>query len=197
MRLRESLTGRNGCSEAAALTVARIGEDLRRRTIRDCAGNPEDCREWAAAIDARGGNLVGDPIAGQGSQTDVGVLVRAMDPRLEYVPVHTHPNNSSVSVQDADLLLAFAPIALVAVIGLDGAWHLLRKGSRPAARETVATTYAAERQRLRPLYLARQRVEELTSEEIWRLGSHEVWANIATTLGLAYDRIEPEATRDP
>lgn len=132
-----------GLPPGAAEAVLSAGEELRRRTEEACERGQATCTEHALLLDAADGVRVGEPVVSdERSRAAIGVLLQQMRPGRAYVQLHTHPDSVSLSADDVSILAVIGQIVVLAAIGLDGTWYLVRagKGQRPVVLVVPAVT---------------------------------------------------------
>jgi hypothetical protein len=177
---------RHDIPTTAARLLESVGADLLARTEARHV-------EAAALVDLVTGQRVGDILEGSAGEIDIGDHLRLMRRGRRYLQIHSHPGSSSLSAQDAVLLVTHAGLLACIVVGLDGSWYILSKtpGGSPPLPERVAEEYSNELVALQPRYVAAVKLGMMSQSNAWRELSHEVWLHAAVLLSLRYDRIEP------
>ena len=178
---------RHGLTEGAARALYGLGLRLRRRMLK--APAPAQWMEHAGMIDGQTGQRIGTIAIGTINGVDVNSQLEAARGH-HAASVHTHPGSSSLSPDDAALLVEEAVLDVDAVIGADGTWYVLsiEPGATLPARARIEQVYTDTVHALAPLYDGLFALG-LTDSEVWQEHSHGVWQKIAPSLGLRYDRI--------
>jgi hypothetical protein len=148
--------------------------------------------EFGAFVDADSGDLFGDVLTGTGDRLEAGSILRALTPGRRYAAIHTHPESLSFSPADGGLLVAHATrLCVVIAVGGQGTWFILSPDPDRPLQEPLAVRDAFEHQRdhLTSKYDSLVLQGELTRRDAARALTHEIWEQIATDLGLRYDRI--------
>jgi hypothetical protein len=175
----------HGLRSSTARAVAQVGEDLRVRTERQGS-------EFAALLAVGTGALVGPVLGGQPAEVPVGGQLQAMQAGRRYIHLHTHPPPSAAfSDADVGMLVTYAGLRTMAVIGVDRTWYVLSKVPGQTLRAEVEQGFTVQVAALAPKYARLIRSGALSVAEAWRLHTHEVWEQLAPRLGLRYDRVEP------
>ena len=135
--------------------------------------------EHAVTHDADSGSLKGATLTGTRSSTDLRTHLARFQPGREYVQVHTHPGSTSFSANDLLVLATQPAIRAMAVVGLDGSWHLLShiNPSAPRATRIPAEAFLIE--------IARLEKEGVEFGE----RPHRAMLVVAEPHGLRYDRL--------
>ena len=181
---------RHGLTERTAHALYRLGLTLRWRMLLQ--PDPALWVEQAGMVDAQTtGRRLGPVVRGRRDGVDIGLLVRSAR-GLRSAIVHTHPHSSSFSPDDADLLAKAPDVCALGALGADGTWYILSRapGTPPAVKAAVDHAYWTARQVLVPKYRALVQAQAMTRARVWQEHSHEIWQQIAPTLGVRYDRIE-------
>ena len=109
--------GLTGAAAAEAWTTAReLVRDTRRRGI-----------EHAATLDADDGRPIGPVLTGSTSSTDLTPHIERFARGRRYVQIHTHPRSTSFSNLDLLILGSHPSVRAMAVVGVDGAWHVVSR----------------------------------------------------------------------
>lgn len=174
-----------GLSTQVAKSTERLGEQLRRRTVKER-------REVAAVLDAETGARVGPIVGGTRAEVDIRPQLRAMQSGRRYLHLHTHPGSPSFTDTDAVAFVRYSFLVMAAV-GTDRTWYVLSRlvGGTVPSTLAVAEAYAAEIYARAPRYRALWRGGTMTAQAAYRSLTHEVWTSVAPQLGLRYDRVEP------
>lgn len=138
--------------------------------------------EFAAMVDAETGAEIGRVLSGTPDGGDIRPHLALMQPGRRYVQMHTHPGNTAPSHIDVLLLLTQEQVQTVAVVGVDGSWYALSRGSSGR----VASAHDAAERLVRTLH----RLAAAEPSAPLRDRSHRAWLEIAQDLGLRYDRVQ-------
>lgn len=188
-----------GASATAARAAVRHGRRLVGRTRR-----PRGL-EYGYTLDAETAAAVGEDLRGTRSprganEIDYSPHLTRLEPERPYIVIHSHPESTAFSDQDVALVVAYAPLRIAIVAGIDGTWYVLAKlpghvapTGTPDAGLAAGARYRAEFLRLKPALVERVHAGELTEREARCLNTHETCVNIAPALGLRYHRLGPAA----
>lgn len=111
--------------------------------------------------------------------------------------IHNHPNSSSFSPEDMQVMCDFPSIRYITVVGHDGTRYLLRAGNghRPI-RETLFFGYYMLKNEYRWEYDRLIKSGRMTEAEAWREISHRIVRRLAQEFGWTYRRIGPDGRED-
>lgn len=184
-----------GTTPAAARATVRHGQRLAHRTRR-----PRGV-EYGSTLDAETGAADGEDLQGTRSpsganEIDYSPHLERLAPDRPYILLHSHPESTAFSDQDVALLVAYSPIRIAVVAGVNGTWYVVAKladhtaptGTHEAGRMAGAR-YRAEFLRLKPALEEQVRADEVDENEARRLNTHETCLSIAPDLGLGYHRL--------
>lgn len=140
---------RHGVGRMAAVAVRRVGERLRRRAVGERV-------EFAALLDAESGAVLDDIRQGGKGEVDIADLLMVLEPRRQYVLLHTHPGNVPFSPDDVGLFVSYPGLRAATVVAARGGWYLFSRqpDARVARADEILLAYQDEEDRLRPWYLA-------------------------------------------
>jgi len=181
---------RHGLSEATALAVVRLGEELRARMVH------QDI-EYAAMIDMHSGAQLGPILSGEAHRVDLRPQLESMQMRRSYIQIHTHPGGLTFSPSDGEITAAHEGIQAMVAVGTNGIWYILSKAPNfvPLPPRQVAGSFTIEWQAQRPRYQIAIINGELPASALNEL-PHQVWQTMAPLLGLRYDRVRLEWGED-
>jgi hypothetical protein len=164
----------HGLTGSAIAQLWTLSRDMRRRTRRRGL-------EYAAMVNLETGITVGPVISGSDDSVDLRRHIAALVPGRRYVQIHTHPGSTSFSHRDVAMLLSWAQIHVMVVVGVDSTWYVLsRVGALTASASEAADAFLIEL----------DRVEDERPGLSLQERTHRVWLAIAGRLGLRYDRVK-------
>lgn len=181
------LLQRHGLTRRSARALQVVAREIQVRT-------EEHGIEFAALIDANTGEQLGPILGGISRTVDARPLLRAMQPVHEYVEVHSHPESSAFSWQDAGILARNPALRATLIISADGTSYALSRvpGALPPTIAAIRSAYLAGYTALLPRYRELVQSGAASAHEAWREHSHEIWQRVSNPLNLRYDRLEPK-----
>jgi hypothetical protein len=176
---------RHGLTSRSARALQSAAGEIRSRTIAQGI-------EFAALIEARDGEQLGPIIGGVGRTVDARSLLEAMLPGHDYVQVHSHPESSAFSWQDAGILIRHQGLRATMVVGADGTVYLLSQIPESASPTLMAirAAYFTAYGELLNHYRSLVQSGHSSAQSAWREHSHEIWQHVSGPLNLRYDRLQ-------
>jgi hypothetical protein len=135
--------------------------------------------ERAQTFDTATGEAIGVPLTGSATGTDISRHILAFQPGCTYVSLHTHPNSTSFSDSDVQVLAGHAALISMIAVGVDGTWFVMSRDGEASVTvaRTITTDYLIELSRLRQ---ARVPLTECP---------HLIMEHIVARHGWLYDRV--------
>lgn len=142
--------------------------------------------EFAAMFELNSGIRVNGIIAGEETQADILKHLNLLQTSKKYIQIHTHPKNSTFSLDDLILLLEYDEISSMVVVGKDRVTYVLIKVEHGFNRTYINDLIKKEFQSLKPKYQKKLFKKGISEKRMLALLLNEVLENVCPQLGLKY-----------